>query len=229
MTSNEVLKALALPTENTKQDPAQKRWQGDQGWVCRGEKSRAHGFLHSGAWQSEIIFVVFYPAFLFSTWILKVRGNEARNVEWEAGGNAFVLHRVPSELAPGAMPVESKGTWQLEIPLGVQGDHQRQAPWMCSPTTNVTSPVLLFHIECERFTERLISNLIQCSSLKASPFRRTPRKRQGQEGRWMGRSIRVNTGSRPLDDRMGVFLSALSRRGDGWLFAEGNRVGVSLF
>lgn len=54
---------------------------------------------------------------------------------------------------------------------------------MCSPTKNVTSPpVLLFHIECERFTKRLISSLVKCGSLKASPFHGTPEKSQGPRG-----------------------------------------------
>lgn len=125
------------------------------------------------------------------------------------------------------LPVEPKESWQPEIPLGVQGDPQRQAPLMCSPTKNVTLPrVLLFHIECERFTKRLISSLVQCVSLKASPFRGTPSKSQGPEGRQMRRLTGLNAVRCPLD-HIRVFLSPLSTSSDwgclqkeaGWVSA----------
>lgn len=49
MTSKEMLKALAFPTENTKHDRAEKCWQEDQGWVCRGWKSRVPRISAFGA------------------------------------------------------------------------------------------------------------------------------------------------------------------------------------
>lgn len=122
-------------------------------------------------------------------------------------------------------PVEPKESWQPEIPLGVQGDPPRQAPLMCSPTKNVTSPpVLLFHIECERFTKRLISSFVQCRSLKASPFHGTSSKPQGPEGRQMRRLTGPNT-ARP---HRGIFISTQHKQWLG-LFAEGSRVGVCFF
>lgn len=48
-------------------------------------------------------------------------------IELEVGWNTFILCRISSEFALASLlslplPVESKETWQPEIPLGVQGD-----------------------------------------------------------------------------------------------------------
>lgn len=113
--------------------------------------------------------------------------------------------------------------------MDVQGDHWRQAPLMCSPTKNVTSPpFLLFHIEYERFTKSLISSLVKCRSLKAFlPFHGTPRKGSGHEGRQMQRWNRPSAVRSPSDAHIRGFLSPHSRSmiGDclqeetGWVFA----------
>lgn len=113
-------------------------------------------------------------------------------------------------------PVETKETWQPEIPLGAQGDGWRQAPLTCSPTKNVTAPLLLlFHMQCERFTKRLISSLVKYRLLKALLlFRDIPGKVRGHEGRQMERWSRPSAVRSPLDAHVRGPLSPHSRSSD---------------
>lgn len=93
----------------------------------------------------------------------------------------YVEYPVSLPMLPSSLFLCLSSPRRPRRPLGVQGDRQRQAPVMCSPTKNVTSlAVLLFHTECERFLKRWISSLVQCRSLKASPFHGTPKKVRGQ-------------------------------------------------
>lgn len=100
LTSEEMLKALAFPTENTKPHHSENCRQKDQGGVCRGLKSHVHVFLHLGAWQSEIIFFVFYPVFPLSIYKFKKPGimKCVHKTEAEVSRNTFLLCGGSSEL-----------------------------------------------------------------------------------------------------------------------------------
>lgn len=136
--------------------------------------------------------------FLFLTWILKHRHKEVCQDESEGlEMSSFCLgilwayryFLLSANLFPPGPPFLTSRLpeWRIRRPGSLrypggfrEGDWGRLAPLMCSPTKNVTSLlVLLFRIECERFTERLISSLVKLRPLKASPFHGAPDKSSG--------------------------------------------------
>lgn len=121
------------------------------------------------------------------------------------------------------LPVKSKETSET---LGCSGRSSETGAFdvlayqKCHITTG-----LLFHIECERFTKRLISSLVQCRSWKALLFRGTPKK-SGARGKADTKVDQDNTVRSPLDNHIRVFLSPVRPSSDWWVFAEGNRIDV---
>lgn len=147
------------------------------------------------------------------------------------GWNAFILMESLQWACSAAffsvpLPVKSKETSET---LGCSGRSSETGAFdvlayqKCHITTG-----LLFHIECERFTKRLISSLVQCRSWKALLFRGTPKK-SGARGKADTKVDQDNTVRSPLDNHIRVFLSPVRPSSDWWVFAEGNWIDVRRF
>lgn len=95
----------------------------------------------------------------------------------------------------------SKETWQAKIPLGIWGREQKAGFFdeLTHPKCHIIA-TLLFHIDCERHTQRLILSLAKHRSLKLHTFKAI----KSQEGPRMQRLCGPNTVGSPLNNHIWV-------------------------
>lgn len=170
-----------------------------RGLVARSQMSMR---VHLKASYSEITcpFSAFYLTF--------PRGclhNEVHKTEFKVCWDPFILCR-PSwvccdSLLAHLLPVMSEEAWQTEIPLGIWGRAQKASFFyeLTHPKCHIIA-ALLFHIDCERHTQRLILSLVKHRSLKVHTFKAI----RSQEGPQMRRLGGPNTVRSPLNNHIWV-------------------------